>query len=424
MHNLVMYTKDGGGCVRCEDAKRLLKTHNLFSEVTVVYASSLYQVTKLIRNQADHDQPPGSLLEDIDIEDNVLGFPVFYDRKMRRVYSECEGLLGQYGEDVLLLENPHRHVLFPIQYPDIWTMYEKAVASFWTVHEIDFSQDDKDFHGKLTDTERNFVTQILAFFAASDGIVVENLARNFSDEIQIPEARAFYSYQQFNETIHSHTYSLMIDRYFAHDPAEKMRLLRAVQHIPSVTKKARWATKWIDRRHENCPSLAERLVAFACVEGILFSGSFCAIFWLKKRGLLHGLTFSNELIARDEGTHQEFAVLLYRQYVRNKLSQDQVYAIVDEAVNHETEFITESIPCRMVGMNDELMKQYIHYVADRLLEQLGYEAKYRTSNPFDFMENISLTGKTNFFERRVGEYARNQEQASMESNAFGLDASF
>lgn len=342
-------------------------------------------------------------------------FPIVFTENRMHDY---DSFIDRYGEPLLAL-NENRHVLFPIKYPDIWSMYEKAVTSFWTTNEIDFSNDQKDFDHQMTNDERYFIKRILAFFAASDGIVNENLATNFSNEIQIPEARAFYSYQQFNETIHSHTYSLMIDTY-VHDVDEKTRLFDGIHTIPSITKKAAWASKWIAK--ENSPCFAKRLVAFACVEGIMFSGSFCAIFWLKKRGLMHGLSFSNELISRDEGTHQDFAVLMY-SYLRNKLSKSEVHAIVCEAVEHEMEFITESIPCRMIGMNDVLMKQYIQYVADRLLMQLGYETFYNSVNPFDFMENLSLTGKTNFFERRVGEYARTNPM-DINQSAFSLETEF
>jgi ribonucleotide reductase beta subunit family protein with ferritin-like domain len=395
-----LFTKDN--CPACDQAKIDLKTHNI-SNVNIVKKQSLYQLIKELS------------LEDSDI----TSFPVFYDGT--QAYSSSS-FFSTYGE-FLLCSNPDRYVIFPIQYPDMWDMYERALASFWTVNEINFSQDESDFHEKLNDNERMFIKNILAFFAASDGIVNENLARNFSDEIQIPEARAFYSYQQFNETIHGHTYSLMIDRYVT-SMDEKNKLLRGIHTIPSIRKKADWALKWICR--ENCPTFAKRLIGFACVEGIMFSGSFCAIFWLKKRGLMHGLSFSNELISRDEGTHQDFAVLLFK-HLRHKPTQDEVTAIVREAVDNEKEFITASIPCRLVGMNDQLMSEYIEYVADRLLLQLGYSPVWNTKNPFDFMEHISLSGKTNFFERRVGEYAKAGVQGlakDTSDNTFGIDADF
>lgn len=396
---LTIFTKDQ--CVACDVAKELIELHNL--EVQVLQRNSLYQVMKETGHTED--------------DDIVSSFPVFYDGK--DVY-DTDRFFEKYGE-YLLNANPDRYVVFPIQYPDMWDMYEKALASFWTVNEINFSQDEADFHEKLNDNERKFIKNILAFFAASDGIVNENLARNFSDEIQLPEARAFYSYQQFNETIHGHTYSLMIDRYVI-SPEEKASLLRAIHTIPSIRKKANWALKWINRA--NCPTFAKRLIAFACVEGIMFSGAFCAIFWLKKRGLMHGLSFSNELISRDEGTHQDFAVLMFK-HLRNKPSQQAVVDIVSEAVAHEKEFIVESIPCRLVGMNDQLMGEYIEYVADRLMLQLGYSPIYGTKNPFDFMEHISLTGKTNFFERRVGEYTKTGVLTmDADNNSFGTDADF
>ena len=396
--NLKMYSKED--CPRCDDAERLLKTHNIRG-VTVHKKNNLYSLLKEI-NAAQE-------------EETISSFPVFHDGA--RAYT-TDTFLQKYGEPVLI-ENPDRFVLFPIRYTDLWDMYERLVASFWTVGEINFSQDEADF-AKLSENERTFIKNILAFFAASDGIVNENLARNFSDEVQIPEAKSFYSVQQFNETIHSQTYSLMIDRY-VQNVDEKTHLLRGAQTIPSVKKKANWALKWI--RRENCPEFAKRLIAFACVEGIMFSGSFCAIFWLKKRGLMHGLSFSNELISRDEGMHQDFAVMLFK-YLVNKPSQQEVVTIVSEAVDNEKEFIIESIPCRMVGMNDVLMGEYIEYVADRLLLQLGYSAIYGTQNPFDFMEHISLSGKTNFFERRVGEYTKAGVLTSDKLNAFGMDEDF
>jgi ribonucleoside-diphosphate reductase beta chain len=395
--DLVMYSKDN--CPRCDIAERLLKTHNI-GGVVLKKRNNLYGLLKELGAQE---------------EDEISSFPVFYDGT--RAYTS-DTFLQKYGEP-LLIENPDRFVLFPIRYTDLWEMYERLVASFWTVSEINFSQDEADFL-KMSENECSFIKNILAFFAASDGIVNENLARNFSDEVQIPEAKSFYSVQQFNETIHSQTYSLMIDRYVT-NVDEKTHLLRGAQTIPSVKKKADWALKWINRK--NCPEFAKRLVAFACVEGIMFSGSFCAIFWLKKRGLMHGLSFSNELISRDEGMHQDFAVMLFK-YLVNKPSQQEVASIVSEAVDNEKEFIIESIPCRMVGMNDILMGEYIEYVADRLLLQLGYSAIYGTKNPFDFMEHISLSGKTNFFERRVGEYAKAGVLTADNLNTFGIDEDF
>ncbi len=301
-------------------------------------------------------------------------------------------------EEVLLKENPNRFVVLPIHYPEIWEMYKKHEASFWTAEEIDLSADLNDWKN-LTSNERYFLSHILAFFAASDGIVNENLAVNFMREVQLPEARCFYGFQIMMENIHSETYALLIDTYIS-DPEEKNRLFNAIETVPVVKKKAEWALRWISRG-----TFVERLVAFAAVEGIFFSGSFCSIFWMKKRGLMPGLTFSNELISRDEGLHCEFACLLYRM-LNNKLSEQAVYKIISDAVNIEKEFITEALPVDLLGMNARLMKQYIEFVADRWLVELGYNKIYHSSNPFDFMEMISLQGKTNFFEKRVGDYQK------------------
>jgi ribonucleoside-diphosphate reductase beta chain len=314
-------------------------------------------------------------------------------------------------EEMLLKENPNRYVLFPIEYHDIWEAYKKQVASFWVAEEIDFSRDMRDWDN-LSDNERHFIKNVLAFFAGSDGIVLENLGIRFLKEVQIPEARCFYGFQMAMENIHSETYSLLIDKY-VQDLDEKAKLFNAIETIPSVAKKAKWAEKWINDEHSN---FATRLIAFAAVEGIFFSGSFCSIYWLKKRGLMPGLTFSNELISRDEGQHTDFAILLYRQYIKYKLDKDTVYSIIEDAVNIEKDFIIDSIPCKMIGMSSEKMSQYIEYVADRLLVQLGYEKIFKSTNPFDFMQLISMEGKTNFFEKRVSEYnlaniglKRNQE---------------
>ena len=303
-------------------------------------------------------------------------------------------------EELLLKDNPGRYVLFPIKYHDIWDSYKKHVASFWVAEEIDFSRDMCDWYA-LSDNERHFVKNILAFFAGSDGIVLENLGIRFLKEVQIPEVRCFYGFQMAMENVHSETYSLLIDKY-VQDPVEKNKLFNAIDTIPSVTKKARWAEKWINDKDSN---FATRLIAFACVEGIFFSGSFCAIYWLKKRGLMPGLTFSNELISKDEGMHTDFAVLLYRDYIQFKLDKEKINEIVMDAVRIEKEFIIDSIPCRMIGMNSDKMSQYIEYVADRLLLQLGYYKIYNATNPFDFMELISMEGKTNFFEKRNSEYS-------------------
>jgi ribonucleoside-diphosphate reductase beta chain len=291
----------------------------------------------------------------------------------------------------LLTETKSRFVVFPIQYDDIWSMYKKHVSTYWTVEEIDFSKDGKDWV-KLTESEQHFIKNILAFFAASDGIVNENLVLNFMSEIKVPEALAFYSFQNAIETVHSETYSLLIDTYIKEEK-EKSRLLNAVETIPCVKKKADWALKWIENDTDN---FATRLIAFACVEGIFFSGAFCSIYWLKERGVMPGLTFSNELISRDESLHTEFAILLY-SHITNKLSEDKVFSIIKEAVLIEKEFIIDSLPCRLLGMNSELMSQYIEFVSDRILVQLGYNKIYNVINPFDFMDRIGLEDKQNFF---------------------------
>ena len=299
----------------------------------------------------------------------------------------------------ILIENPHRYVLFPIAYQNIYDSYKQALACFWKTEEIDFTRDLDDWE-KLNENEKYFIKNVLAFFAGSDGIVNENLSMRFSNEVQIPEARCFYGFQIAMENIHSETYSLLIDTYI-NDKNEKTQLFNAIDTIPCVAEKAKWAKKWIDNDEV---SFATRLVGFACVEGIFFSGSFCSIFWLKKRGLMPGLTFSNELISRDEGMHTDFAVLLY-SYLENKLSQQQIETIVREAIEIEIRFITSSLKCNLIGMNSELMTQYLKFVADRLVSQFGYKKIYNSSNPFDFMELISLDGKTNFFEKRVSDYS-------------------
>jgi ribonucleotide reductase beta subunit family protein with ferritin-like domain len=299
----------------------------------------------------------------------------------------------------ILQENPSRFVLFPIKHKKLWDAYKIAEASFWTAEEIDFSKDTNDWES-LTKNEKHFLKNIIAFFAGADGIVLENLVGNFCNEIQLPEARCFYGFQIAIENIHSEVYSLIIDKYVK-DELEKATLFNAIEEIPCVKRKADWAMKWMS---PDKASFAERVIAFAVVEGIFFSGSFCAIFWLKKRGLLPGLTFSNELISRDEGMHTDFAVLIYEMLI-NKLDPERIYSIVTQAVEIEKSFITESIPCALIGMNAELMKQYIEYVADRLLVQLGYAKYYISENPFEFMQLISMENKTNFFEKRVSEYS-------------------
>ena len=317
----------------------------------------------------------------------------------------------------ILQENPNRFVLFPIEHHDIWEMYKKQQACIWTAEEIDLAQDLNDWRNRLTDDERYFIKNVLAFFAASDGIVNENLAENFVSEVQYTEAKFFYGFQIMMENIHSETYSLLIDTYIQ-DPAEKDMLFHAIDTIPAVKKKAEWALKWV-----GSPHFQERLVAFAAVEGIFFSGSFCSIFWLKKRGLMPGLSFSNELISRDEGMHTDFAVMLHNNHLANKVPESRIKEIITSALEIEKEFITESLPVRLIGMNADLMKQYLEFVADRLLVDLGCSKVYNSENPFDFMANISLQGKTNFFEKRVGEYQKSGVMNKSE-DAFDFDTDF
>ncbi|CAK7218847.1 Ribonucleotide-diphosphate reductase (RNR), small subunit [Sporothrix curviconia] len=328
--------------------------------------------------------------------------PVVEEKK-----SAAAAIKAAEADEPLLQENPQRFVLFPIKYHEIWQMYKKAEASFWTAEEIDLSKDLHDWNNRLNEDEKYFVSHILAFFAASDGIVNENLVERFSAEVQVPEARCFYGFQIMMENIHSETYSLLIDTYIK-DPARRTYLFNAIDNIPCIRKKADWALRWITDEES---TFAQRLVAFAAVEGIFFSGAFSSIFWLKKRGLMPGLTFSNELISRDEGLHTDFACLLF-SHLNNRPSKQIIEDIIVDAVKIEQEFLTEALPCALLGMNSTLMKQYIEFVADRLLVALGNEKVYRATNPFDFMENISLGGKTNFFEKRVGEYQKAGVMAS------------
>lgn len=318
----------------------------------------------------------------------------------------------------ILKENNDRFVLFPIQHDDIWQFYKKAEASFWTAEEIDLAQDLVDWKEKLNDDEKHFIKHVLAFFAASDGIVNENLAENFLSEVQYTEAKFFYGFQIAIENIHSETYSLLIDTYIK-DSKDKSYLFNAIETIPCVKKKADWALRWIDEG-----SFAERLIAFAAVEGIFFSGSFCSIFWLKKRGLMPGLSFSNELISRDEGLHCDFACLLYNNHLENKLSKETVTKIITDAVEIEKEFVTDAIPVKLIGMNADLMCQYIEFVSDRLLDELGCDKVYNATNPFDFMDMISIQGKTNFFEKRVAEYQKAGVMNQGENQTFSLDEDF
>ncbi|KAG6553498.1 hypothetical protein Mapa_004410 [Marchantia paleacea] len=354
---------------------------------------------------------------------SLLRQPAFVAQASRSSYHIIRVIMPSIVDMVepILAENPQRFCMFPIKYQSVWEMYKKAEASFWTAEEVDLSEDSKQWE-LLSDNERHFISHVLAFFAASDGIVLENLAIRFMKEIQIPEARAFYGFQIAIENIHSEMYSLLLETYIK-DHREKSRLFNAIENIPCVAKKAEWALRWIDSGE----SFAERIVAFACVEGIFFSGSFCAIFWLKKRGLMPGLTFSNELISRDEGLHCDFACLLYT-LLNKKLSEERVREIVCDAVEIEREFVCEALSCDLVGMNSKLMSEYIEFVADHLLIALGYGKKYGATNPFDWMELISLQGKTNFFEKRVGEYQKASVMAGLNNgegqHVFKLDEDF
>ncbi len=318
----------------------------------------------------------------------------------------------------LLKDNPNRFVIFPIQHDDIWQFYKKSEASFWTAEEIDLHQDISDWQNKLNDDEKHFIKHVLAFFAASDGIVNENLAENMVNEVQYTEAKFFYGFQIMMENIHSETYSLLIDTYIK-DTKEKDYLFNAIENLDLVKKKAEWALRWIDNG-----TFTERLIAFAAVEGIFFSGSFCSIFWLKKRGLMPGLAFSNELISRDEGMHCDFACLLYNDHIVNKLSQKTIESIISDAVAIEKEFVSEALPVKLIGMNAELMCQYIEFVADRLLVSLGNSRIYNVENPFPWMDLISLQGKTNFFEKRVGDYQKAGVMAQKDKQVFSLDEDF
>ena len=324
-------------------------------------------------------------------------------------------------KEPLLKQNPSRFVLFPIKYNDIWSMYKKHEASFWTAEEIDLSQDIKDWDS-LKDDERHFIKHVLAFFAASDGIVLENIGERFLAEVQLPEARCFYGFQLAMENVHSETYSLLLDTYIR-DPKEKSRMFNAMETIPCIERKAKWAMRWIT----SGKSFAERLVAFAVVEGIFFSGSFCSIYWLKKRGKMPGLTFSNELISRDEGLHTDFACMLYKKLEYTQLDESVIIEIVSEAVDIEKEFVCDAIPVALIGMNAGLMSTYIEFVADRLLNELGCKKIYNATNPFEWMTMISLQGKTNFFEKRVGEYQKSGVMSGLEdtkNNEIAFDVDF
>lgn len=353
-------------------------------------------------------------------------------KEMEPVPKVAPGIKSTEADEPLLQENPHRFVLFPIKYHEVWQMYKKAEASFWTAEEVDLSKDQHDWNERLNDDERYFVSHVLAFFAASDGIVNENLVERFSGEVQIPEARCFYGFQIMMENIHSEMYSLLIDTYIK-EPKQRQYLFDAIDTIPCIRKKADWALRWISDKES---TFAQRLVAFAAVEGIFFSGSFASVFWLKKRGLMPGLTFSNELISRDEGLHTDFACLLF-SHLNNRPSKQAVQDIITEAVVIEQEFLTDALPCALLGMNATLMKQYIEFVADRLLIALGNSKHYNVTNPFDFMENISLAGKSNFFEKKVGDYqkagvmastkkkeAKTEESTNENGGSFAFDEDF
>ena len=328
--------------------------------------------------------------------------------------------MSEINHEPLLEDNPRRFVLFPIEHDDIWKFYKKSEASFWTAEEIDLHQDLSDWENKLSNDERHFIKNVLAFFAASDGIVNENLAENMVNEVQYTEAKFFYGFQIMMENIHSETYSLLIDTYIK-DAKEKDYLFNAIENLDCVKKKADWALRWIDNG-----SFQERLIAFAAVEGIFFSGSFCSIFWLKKRGLMPGLSFSNELISRDEGMHCDFACLLYNKHIKNKLPKQTIEDIIVDAVKIEQEFVTDAIPVDLIGMNAKMMCRYIEFVADRLLISLGNDKVYHVDNPFPWMEMISLQGKTNFFEKRVGDYQKAgvMKSGDESSQKFSLDEDF
>jgi ribonucleotide reductase beta subunit family protein with ferritin-like domain len=338
---------------------------------------------------------------------------------VRKTAFKIKELRGELSPEPMLTEDPNRFVLFPLQHMDIWSFYKKAEASFWTVEEVDLGQDKQDWQ-KLNDNERYFLKYVLAFFAASDGIVNENLVANFTNEVQYSEARCFYGFQIGMENIHSEMYSLLIDTY-VNNKEEKLQLFRALEHFEAIKEKANWCLQWTNQDNA---SFAERLVAFSACEGIFFSASFCSIFWLKKRGLMPGLCFSNELISRDEGLHCDFACLLYKDHLVNKLPVERVQTIIKNAVKIEKDYVTKAIPVELIGMNSKMMCQYVEFCADRLLQSLGVDKVYHTSNPFDWMDMISLQGKTNFFEKRVGEYSKANVGNTEEEMQFQLDVDF
>ena len=399
MDQMIVYTKSG--CSNCTTLKNTLTKIGIrFGEVK---CASIGEVAKKLNGTA--------------FEESVYdfaGFPLVTDGdKWIGGFAEA---MEKYGEP-MLATNPDKFSMYPITYPDVYEMYKKARASYWQPEEITLSKDLADWN-KMTEDEQHFVSYVLAFFSASDGIVNENIDVNFSKEIEVPEVRAFYAFQEAMEAVHSETYSILLDKYVS-DPKRKQFLQQGIRTIPSVAQKAAWAQKYMSTSVQ----FAKRLIAFACVEGIYFSGSFCAIYWLKKRNLLPGLSFSNELISRDEGLHTDFAVLIY-SHLKNRVVEAEVHEIVKDAVKNEQNFINESLPCRLIGMNEALMSQYIEFVADRLLVNLGYAKVYFVKCPFDFMENISLNGKTNFFEKRVGEYAKAGVMGNDADNRFDLSADF
>ena len=370
------------GCTYCEHAVTLCKEYDLEYKQTKVDKTELKE-----RCGTQASTYPQIFMNDVLVGD----------------FFEFQEFLEE--AEPMLLPTLSRFTVFPIKHENLWAMYKKAQMSNWTAEEIDFSKDMDDWDG-LSDNEKHFIKYILAFFAGSDGIVFENINNNFADEIQLTEARSFYAYQCHNEMVHGETYSKLIDKYIK-SSSEKNQLFEAIKTIPCIERKAKWAMKWFSKERP----FAERLLAFACVEGIFFSGSFCAIFWLKKRGLLPGLCFSNELISRDEGMHQEFAVEVFNM-LKNKPSASVIEEIIRDAVSIEKEFITDALPCSLIGMNSDKMIEYIEYVADRLAKQVGHDKIWNTKNPFDFMENISLDGKTNFFEKRVGDYGKMDEDST------------
>lgn len=383
---VTIFSKDG--CQYCDHAVELCKSENLEYEKELVTKDELKEKC------------------------GATTYPqIFVDDKHVGDYFAFQDWV-QDEFDPILYPTLNRFTVFPLKYPHLWELYKKAQMSNWTAEEVDLSNDMDDWK-TLNENEKKFIKYILAFFAGSDGIVFENINNNFADEVQISEARSFYAYQAHNEMVHGETYSKLIDKYIK-DQSEKKQLFEAIQTVPCIEQKAKWAMKWFSGS-----SFAERLFAFACVEGIFFSGSFCAIYWLKKRGLMPGLCFSNELISRDEGLHQEFAVELYK-LLKNKPNTETIHTIIKEAVEIEKEFILNALPCKLIGMNSEKMSSYIEYVSDRLLKQIGVPPIWNSKNPFDFMENISLDGKTNFFEKRVGDYGKMDDS----SDEIGFDEEF